>query len=478
MSLEHTGAERADAGADVVGLPDPASVERLVSRYDVPGPRYTSYPTAPVWTDDFGAREFGSALGSASGRDLAIYVHVPFCESLCTYCACNREIHRDHRVADPYLDDLQREADQLARALGATSPAAQLAVGGGTPTYLSPEQLARMCDIVDTHFPPLEGAERSIEVDPRVTSVAQLEILAARGFNRISLGVQDLSSRVQRAIHRIQSRAQTEAVADSARALGFRSVNLDLIYGLPYQTPTSFAETLRAVVAMRPDRIALYSYAHVTWVSKQQRGFERKNLPSASEKAALFLLAIQRLCEAGYAFVGLDHFALPDDELFRAAESGTLRRNFMGYTTQPANDLVALGPSAISELSDSYAQSARTSDEWSEQLRGGRLATVRGWSLSQDDKRRHFLIEQLMCVGKVDGNAYAAVWGEDLHDRVPGLEDRLAPFVADGLLIPGEASWRLTPVGRIFVRTIAMAFDAYLDSRTSTGARPMFSRTV
>jgi len=241
------GEDAARAGASFV-VPEPARVERLIDRYLGPGPRYTSYPTAPVWTDAFGAQHFREALGRTRASEMSVYVHVPFCESLCTYCACNREIRRDHGVAEPYLDALASEVERLGDALDATPACAQLALGGGTPTYLSPAQLDRLCDIVDRRFPPVSESERSVEVDPRVTSAVQLETLAARGFNRISLGVQDLAPRVQQAIRRVQSRAQTESVARTARDLGFRSVNFDLIYGLPYQTRDSFGETLAAVV--------------------------------------------------------------------------------------------------------------------------------------------------------------------------------------------------------------------------------------
>jgi oxygen-independent coproporphyrinogen-3 oxidase len=457
-------------------LPGPASVEPLIDRYLGPGPRYTSYPTAPVWTDAFGPAEFERALAQTSANELSIYVHVPYCESLCTYCACNREIHRDHRVVGPYLDALESEAEHVNEALGDSRACAQLAVGGGTPSYLSPSELDRLCDIVDRRFPPAEGAERSIEIDPRVTTVAQLETLAGRGFNRISLGVQDLSPRVQKAIRRVQSREQTEASAEAARGLGFRSVNFDLIYGLPYQTVDSFAKTLEAVVEMQPDRIALYSYAHVTWISKQQRGFERADLPSAREKVALLLLAIEQLGAAGYGFLGLDHFALPDDDLFRAARSGRLHRNFMGYTTRAGGGLVGLGPSGISELADCYAQSYRLVADWRERIAGGQLSTMRGWSLSADDKRRRWLIQRLMCQGEIDCAAYEAAWDEELRERVPSLDARLAPFEADGLLERDGSAWRLTPLGRIFARPVAMTFDAYLAPQSDR--TPRFSQTV
>jgi oxygen-independent coproporphyrinogen-3 oxidase len=388
-------------------------------------------------------------------------------------------ISRDHSVAAPYLDDLDREASAVGEALGGPRPSAQLAIGGGTPTYLSPDELARLCDIVDGAFPPAVGAERSIEVDPRVTTREQLALLAERGFNRISLGVQDLAPVVQRAINRIQSLEQTRAITECAREQGFGSVNFDLIYGLPYQTPGSFDETVRAVLALRPDRIALYSYAHVTWVSKQQRGFERKDLPGAEAKLDIFITAIRRLTEAGYVFLGMDHFALPEDEMARAADDGTLGRNFMGYTTQRADALVGLGASAISELSDAYVQNARSPEDWSEALGGRGLATLRGWWLTDDDRRRRWLILDLMCRGRIDPGSYAERFGEPLDDRVGDLRARLAGFAADGLLEPEGGGWRVTSLGRLFLRPMAMTFDAHLDAAgPGAGPGPRYSRTV
>jgi len=465
-------------------IPDefrPPSLEilrELIPRYDQPGPRYTSYPTAPIWQESFGATDFREALARAAGRDsaLSVYVHVPYCEQLCTYCACNRVITRDHSVALPYLDRLEREIAAVAEAIGGGAPHGQLAIGGGTPTYLSAEQLSRLCDRLDAHFPPEAGAERSIEVDPRVTQPEQLATLAEHGFNRISLGVQDLSEVVQQAIRRIQSIEQTAAVSEQARKLGFGSVNFDLIYGLPFQTPESFDATLTEVIALQPDRIALYGYAHVTWVSKQQRGFENKDLPGPERKLAIFLTAIRRLTEAGYLFLGLDHFARPEDDLAQAAEQGTLHRNFMGYTTRRATDLVGFGPSAISELQDVYAQSLRDPEPWGAAVDHDGLATHRGWHLSEDDLRRKWLIQELMCRGEIDPQSYAERFDEAIDDRVANLSERLAPFEADGLLVADGGAWRLTFLGRLFLRNVAMTFDAHL--ATPSDGQKRYSRTV
>jgi oxygen-independent coproporphyrinogen-3 oxidase len=462
--------------ATLFAVPDAEEVRARIPRYDRPGPRYTSYPTAPVFSEEFGEEDYRRALALCRDRPLSLYFHVPFCERLCSFCACNRKITRDHSVVGPYLDAFEREADMAAEAIGGERRSVQFAIGGGTPTFLSPEELDRMCKIADARFPPEPDAERSIEVDPRVTTHEQIEVLAANSFNRISMGVQDFSPVVQEAIRRVQSREQTEKLARDARELGFESVNFDLIYGLPFQTVKSFRDTIDQVLEIRPDRIALYSYAHVTWISKQQRGFEKKDLPEPERKAAILLTAIEGFEKAGYRYLGLDHFALPEDELATAAETGDLRRNFMGYTTKAGVDALAFGASGISETADAYAQSERDASAWQERIAQGHLPTMRGWWLSDDDKRRKWLIHGLMCQGEVSPSHYQAEFGEALTDRIPELHANLAPFVEDGLLSLEDSTYRLEPLGRVFLRVIAMTFDAYLPGQT--GERPIFSRTV
>ncbi|MFQ5513703.1 MAG: oxygen-independent coproporphyrinogen III oxidase [Myxococcota bacterium] len=464
------------AGGIAGELPDLEQARRLIAKYDRPGPRYTSYPTAPVFSENFGEKEFRAALRRARDRELSLYIHIPFCERLCTYCACNRTITQDHSRGDEYLDGIELEAERLAQAIGGERRSIQLAVGGGTPTFLSADQLDRMCRILDARFPPFRGAERSVEVDPRVTTRGQLAVLAEHGFNRVSLGVQDFSPKVQRAVNRVQSVEETERLTQDARELGYQSVNFDLIYGLPFQTIDSFNRTLDEVLRIRPDRIAFFSYAHVTWIQKSQRGFENKDLPPAERKIAIMLYASQRFLDAGYVFLGLDHFARPDDELCRAATAGGLRRNFNGYTTQAGVDLVALGASAISELADAYAQSERDPERWAERLRAGGLATLRGWQLSDDDLKRKWLIQRLMCQGEISPESYLECFGEALEGRIPDLGPRLAPFAEDGLLEKEGDGFRVTPLGRLFLRVIAMSFDAYLSE--TDDSRPMYSRTV
>jgi len=451
----------------------------LLGRYDRPGPRYTSYPPAPRWREDFGEEALRQALTGGSGEEISVYVHVPFCERLCAFCACNRAIPRSRDVVAPYLAGLAAEAELLAQAAGRPLRSAQLALGGGSPNYLTAGELERLFGILDQHFPAAPGAERSVELDPRATRAEQLEVLAAAGVNRISLGVQDTSARVQQAIHRLQPWGEVERVAAHARRLGIASVNLDLIYGLPFQSVDSFRDTLALVTSLRPDRIALYSYAHVTWISKTQRSFERQDLPAARQKLAIFTMAIGQLREAGYEFLGLDHFALPTDPLCQAHRDGTLHRNFMGYTTRAGLDLLALGPSGISELQASYGQSLRTEPAWRERVAAGHLATTRGIHLSEQDLERKWLIQDLMCRGTIAPAAFAARFGAPLAARIPGLSAALEPMVEDGLLTrskPGEEGWRVTPLGRLFLRNLAMCLDAGLEP--SEPEQPRYSRTV
>jgi oxygen-independent coproporphyrinogen-3 oxidase len=467
------------------GFPiDLARAAEILPRYEGPGPRYTSYPTAPVWGTHYGVEAFREDLAAWSagarsgGEGLALYAHVPFCRSLCHFCACNRVITRDIALPERFLDTIAREIDAVRAIVDAAPLATQLHWGGGTPTHLSPPQIRRLFASLVDAFPLAPGAEVSIEVDPRVTTEEQVETLRALGFDRISLGVQDVDPRVQQAIHREQPAAVTAALVERARAAGFGSVNLDLIYGLPFQREESFARTLDTVLAMQPDRIALYSYAHVTWVAKQQRGFERQDLPDAPTKLGILLLAIRRLLAAGYVYIGMDHFAKPEDELARALRAGTLRRNFMGYTTQAGTTLLGFGPSAISELPRSYAQNERELEAWQDSVAGRGLATLRGHRLSEDDETRRWVIARILCQGELSGAAFVARFGGSLRQRFAAELAALAPLEADGLVaIDPDGSVRVTPLGRLLVRNVAMAFDAYLAAQRASGER-LFSKAV
>jgi oxygen-independent coproporphyrinogen-3 oxidase len=456
--------------------PKPAGLDvpvDLIRRLSVQGPRYTSYPTANVFTDRFGPEDFAAALrrfgASDPARPLSLYVHLPFCRSLCFYCACNVVISREPGIAGRYLDALEHEVDTVARLLGpARRRVTQLHLGGGTPTYLSVAELERLYDMLAARFDIASAAELAVEIDPRVTSRAQLETLARRGFNRASFGVQDFDPTVQRAVNRVQPFEMTAQLIAAARLLGYRSLNLDLIYGLPYQQVATFAETLERVLEIRPDRIALYSYAHVPWIRRAQGSFDAHELPlpAPEEKIALFRMAVETLTAAGYRHLGMDHFALPQDELSRAQDTGMLHRNFQGYTVRRAEDLLGLGVSSISDLEGVYAQNEKDIGLYQASVSAGRLATVRGISLSDDDRRRRRAIMAIMCGGELpEGFA---------RDFAPEIAS-LAPLEADGLLRRTAGGIEITPLGRIFIRNIAMAFDRYVGA---AAGKAVFSKTV
>ncbi len=478
--MKGAGRDRGDRReqADAFAL-DLDHAEAILPRYEGPGPRYTSYPTAPVWTEAYRAADFSSDLAALRPEDgLALYAHVPFCESLCHFCACNRIITRDAALPEQYLETVSREIAAVRERAATAAPASQLHWGGGTPTHLSPAQIRRLFHAMTDAFPLAMGAEVSIEVDPRVTTREHVETLRELGFDRISLGVQDVDPRVQEAIHRIQPATMTASLVDEARRAGFVSVNFDLIYGLPFQREESFAKTLDTVLAIGPDRIALYSYAHVTWVAKQQRGFERQDLPDASTKLRILLLAIRRLLQEGYVYVGMDHFARPDDELARALHDRTLRRNFMGYTTQAGAALLGFGPSAISELPRSYAQNEREVRAWQEEVHTRGVATMRGHRLSLDDEQRRFAISRIMCHGELSAAEWSQRFGRDFATAYSPELASLDALEADGLVVrSADGSLRTTPLGRLLVRNVAMAFDAYLPEQQRAGSR-LFSRTV
>lgn len=462
------GGERAEAAGSGIDL---ERAHALLARIPAAGPRYTSYPTAPVWNDRFDAAAHARGLAAcASLPVVSLYTHIPFCRSLCHFCACNRVITRDEALVDRYLDAVTREIALVRETIGRGVPCTQLHWGGGTPTHLSPAQIERLYRAQSEAFPIAPGAERSIEVDPRVTRIGHLEALANCGFDRLSLGVQDTHPATQQAIHRVQPFAETRAIVDAARARGIERINFDLVYGLPHQTVDSFETTLDEILAAEPDRIALYGYAHVTWVAKQQRGFERLDLPDPGLRLRIQLRAIEKLGEAGYEFIGMDHFAKPDDELARALGDGTLRRNFMGYTTREGLPIVAFGPSGISELPGAYAQSCKALGDWFERIEGGGLATERGHGLSLDDEARRFVIGRVMGQGRVEAKEVLGRFGlcafEAYRDAVKGL----GAHESDGLVKrSAEGDLEITPMGRLFVRPVAMAFDAYLGTGTGTG---------
>jgi oxygen-independent coproporphyrinogen-3 oxidase len=452
----------------------------LVARHDRPGPRYTSYPTAIEFNQAFGAGEYARRLAQADAATgpLSIYTHIPFCVERCNFCACHVIASPlGARVTEPYLAHLFREIELLADALPHRRSVAQYHWGGGTPTYLTVGEIHTLLDHFQRFFSFAPGAEVAIEVDPRVTTAEQLQALRSRGFNRLSLGVQDLNPLVQEAIGRVQPVPVTAATVEEAQRLGFRGINVDLIYGLPHQTPASFGETLDSVIALSPDRLAIYSFAFLPWLKGNQKRLGEDVLPSGDAKIVLLLLARERLLAAGYRAIGMDHFAKPDDELSVALDEGRLTRNFMGYSVQDAPEMIGLGVSAIGRVSGAYAQNHKKLSEYYAALDAGRFPVERGYALSADDRVRADVIHALMCSFAVDTAAierrHGVVFGEYFG---PELR-RLSEFAAEGLVEVEPGGIRVTPLGQLFVRNLAMCFDRYL-AAAERSARPRFSRTV
>ncbi len=460
----------------------PSGIAALLRQYDRPGPRYTSYPTAVEFNDAFDASAYAGRLDAAAAADdepLSLYVHLPFCEARCSYCGCMVIITQKREVAARYLTYLEREIAMLAEALGDRRRVLQHHWGGGTPTYLDPDQIRRLDAIVTRHFEIDADAEKAIEIDPRVTTREQLDLLRRLGFNRLSMGVQDFTPEVQDAISRHQTERQTRDLYEYARAAGFDSINIDLIYGLPRQRIDTFRRTLESIVDLRPDRIAVYSYAHVPWLRPHQKTIDAAELPSAELKFELFGSAIETFLGAGYVGIGMDHFALPGDELAQAAADRRLHRNFMGYTTRPATDMLGLGVSAIGDVRGAFAQNHKKLPPYYAALDAGRFPIERGYLLSTDDLVRRHVITQLMCNFHLDIADVESRFGIRFESYFAGELSALATGggpVADGFLNVTAAALDVTPRGRLFVRNICMAFDRYLPSHQ--GTRPVFSRTI
>jgi oxygen-independent coproporphyrinogen-3 oxidase len=450
----------------------------LLHRYNVPGPRYTSYPTAPVWTETMGPADYLRAIEEGSGlpdpAPLSLYLHLPYCESLCHFCACTVVITgTNHSPEARYLAAVEREADAVAAVAG-DRRVVQLHWGGGTPTYFSPERLEHLGRHLRSRFRIDTDAEIGVEVDPRVTTRAHLEVLAGLGVNRLSFGVQDFDPAVQEAIHRIQPFEQTRDLAATARHLGFSSINVDLIYGLPYQTPESFSSTIDRILELSPDRLAVYSYANVPWMKKHQRLLE-PHLPSEGAKFEIFRTALSRFLAAGFEYIGMDHFARPQDELSLAQRNRTLHRNFQGYTTKAGTDLLGMGMSAISSVSDAYFQNRREHADYLAGVEGSGAATFRGLRLSDEDRLRRRVIQNLLCHGVVVKAEIAKEFGVDFDRHFAGALAQLESCADDGLVVLSAEAVTATPLGRIFLRNLARPFDAYLAPEAN---RPVFSRTL
>jgi oxygen-independent coproporphyrinogen III oxidase len=453
--------------------------EALLKRFDVPGPRYTSYPTADRFVEAFTESDYIQALSQRRAGSMAlplsVYVHIPFCESVCYYCACNKVITKHHHKAAEYLRYLSRELELQVQYFGRGHHVSQMHLGGGTPTFLSDAELEDLMAMIRRQFTLVPGGEYSIEVDPRTVTPQRLAHLHALGFNRLSFGVQDFDPTVQKAVHRVQPAEQVFALVESARQIGFESVNVDLIYGLPQQTPESFRHTLEQVNALRPDRIALYAYAHLPARFKPQRRIVAAELPGGADKLAMLALSLDALSEAGYVYVGMDHFALPNDALAVAKRQGRLHRNFQGYSTQPDCDLIALGVSAIGRVGATYSQNAKTLDEYYDALDQGRLPIVRGLALTRDDVLRRSVIMALMCQGSLDFESVGLGHLIDFRAYFARELEQLSEFASLGLVRITDSGIEVTPSGWYLVRAIGMVFDRHLQVDQD---RARFSRII
>jgi oxygen-independent coproporphyrinogen-3 oxidase len=453
----------------------------LIDRYGGEGPRYTSYPTAVQFSERFGPDSLLTAIDESNRlpipADLSLYVHVPFCSSPCFYCGCNRVITRSKTAGDEFLDTLEREIALIAPGFDSDRKVRQLHLGGGTPTFLSLDQLSRLMGMLRENFSFASDGELGLEVDPRTVDPAGIKRLYELGFNRISIGVQDLDPAVQTAVNRVQDTAMVSATIGAARAVGFESISVDLIYGLPLQTTAGFAQTVDTVISLKPDRLSLFNYAHLPHLFKGQTRIKTEQLPTPAIKLAIFRNTLNRLLEAGYEFIGMDHFALPGDSMVKARTNGTLVRNFQGYSTHGGLDLVSFGPSAISQIGDSFAQNHRKLPDWRIAIeQEGRPATCRGLTRTTDDRIRADIIERIMCTGELiyaDMErffqlSFRSYFGDELK--------RLEPLADDGLIEWCKGGFKVTAAGMMYLRAIAKTFDAYLVPHRQQQGR--FSRIV
>ncbi len=460
----------------------PVLTEAMLHRLDRPGPRYTSYPTADRFVEAFGAAQYAQALAQrAAGATvggkppLSIYVHIPFCESVCYYCACNKVITKHHEKAAEYLDVLEQEVALNVAQLGRGQAVSQLHLGGGTPTFLSDDDLSRLMAMLRQAFKLAPGAEVSIEVDPRTASPQRLQHLATLGFNRLSFGVQDFDADVQKAVHRVQAHESVRTLMVAAREIGFASVNADLIYGLPKQTPESFQRTIAQIAELRPDRIALYAYAHLPQRFKPQRRIIVEQLPPPEHRVQMLGNAMAGFIGHGYTYIGMDHFALPGDSLAAAKRQGRLHRNFQGYSTQPDCDLVALGVSAIGRMGATYSQNAKTLDEYCDAVRQGQFPVVRGLTLSRDDLVRRAVVMALMCQGRLSFESIELAHLIKVHDYFKAELEDLVELQSLGLCEVSADGVTVTATGWYFVRAVAMVFDRFLRADQT---RERFSRII
>ncbi len=453
--------------------------EALIRRYDASGPRYTSYPTAVSFTEAFGETDYrrAAARSNAASVPLSLYFHIPFCDTICFYCACNKIATKNHGMVGGYLDRLAREIEMQASLYDDDRIVEQLHWGGGTPTFLNHDEMTQLMEATRRHFRLRDddGGDYSIEIDPRSVTADSIRHLRSLGFNRFSLGVQDVNPVVQRAVNRIQPIELTREIVEACYDAGARSVNLDLIYGLPLQTVESFARTVDAVLALSPDRLSVFNYAHLPERFKPQRRINEAELPSGADKLEILKQTIERLTDAGYVYIGMDHFAKPDDELVRAQREGHLHRNFQGYTTRGDCDLVAMGVSSISKVHDVYSQNAKDLEAYYAAIDAGRLPIIKGIRLSDDDILRRDVISRLICNFVLDIEDVEKQYGIDFAGYFAAALEGLAPMEADGLVEIGERQIRILPRGRMLVRNVCMAFDAHLQKAR---AEAKFSKVI
>ena len=446
--------------------------ETLIRRYDVSGPRYTSYPTAVQFHENFDAKAYVEAVtisnensqNAAMPQPLSLYFHIPFCNTVCFYCGCNKVVTKDRSKAAPYLERLHKEIEMQAAIFNADRPVDQLHWGGGTPTFISHQEIETLMRVTRQHFNlhDDDSGEYSIELDPREVTDETLGLLRKLGFNRVSLGVQDFDAQVQKAVNRIQSEEKTLAVINEARKLGFKSISVDLIYGLPFQTRESFATTVEKIISVSPDRVSVFNYAHLPEMFKPQRRINADDLPSASEKLAILKLTMEQFAQNGYIYIGMDHFAKPEDELAVAQKNNTLYRNFQGYSTHADCDLIAMGITSINQVGNTYSQNVKTLDEYYERIDAGVFPIYRGIKLDADDLVRREVITQLICHFNLDLNVIEDKFNINFHEYFAAELNEFGPMIKDGLVKIDNHVIHVLPAGRLLIRNICMIFDKYL----------------
>jgi oxygen-independent coproporphyrinogen-3 oxidase len=438
----------------------------LIKKYDKAGPRYTSYPTAPQFSSSYNADTLKNCIERSNTEiiptPLSLYIHIPYCDTICYYCACNKIITKDHSVSEGYLDLLEKEMGMLSPLFDPDRELEQLHLGGGTPTFLNNDELMRLMGMIEENFNISPDCEMSIEIDPRKVSNETLEFLNNIGFNRISLGVQDFDEKVQLAVNRVQSYELVKERLETARNLNIKSINMDLIYGLPFQSVSTFERTLDKVIELLPDRLSIFNYAHLPERFKPQRRINEADLPSPAEKLEIFKLTMNKLQQAGYVYIGMDHFALKDDSMVKAQQEGSLQRNFQGYSTHAHTDLIGVGVSSIGSIFDSYSQNSSNMEDYREMVMAGKLPVVRGLVMTADDRLRKQVINQLICLFTLDIKALEKEWHIDFFNYFKPELDQLAMMADDGLLSFDESHIQVEPRGRLLIRNICMVFDAYL----------------